>query len=244
MTAQADITSPGSIAKTMITGHKGDRVLVDVTATTLPDQCQVITLRGADDNVVASGCTTVGTSMQGVVLPADGPYTVYVAPTGGATGTAALKIVTSQDQTQTTTIDGPSTTASITDLGQVSSIGFTASSGETVFVTASAATVPSECGSLSLVAPDGGAVALGCFSAGTAIIDRTTLSVAGTYHVVVDPKDDGIGSATIKVTSVHDQTVPTTIGASPVDVGITQSGGRGLVTFDGHRRSTGESDRR
>jgi hypothetical protein len=231
VTAQSNIASPGSIAKTMITGHKGDRVLVDVTATTLPDQCEVITLRGADDNIVASGCTTVGTSIQGAILPADGPYTVYLAPTGGATGTATLKIVTSQDQVETTTIDGPSVTASITEAGQVSSIGFTATAGQTVFVAASAATVPSECGSLSLEAPDGGAIGLGCVSGGAAIIDRATLAATGTYHVVVDPKDDGIGSATIKITSVHEQTVAATVGGAAVDVDISQPGARGLVTF-------------
>ncbi len=231
VTAQSDIASPGAIAKTMITGHKGDRVLVDVTATTLPEQCRVITLRGADDNIVASGCTDVGTSIQGAVLPADGPYTVYVAPTDGATGTATLKIVTSQDQVQTTTIDGPPITASVTEVGQVSSIGFTASSGQTIFITASAVTVPSECGSLSLVGPDGGAIGLGCVSGGTATIDRAVLTATGTYQVVVNPKDDGLGSATIKITSVQDQTVSATVGGPPVNVAISQPGARGLVTF-------------
>ena len=152
MTAQSNVTSPGSIAKTTIIGHKGERVLVDITATTLPNQCGTLTLRGADDNILAEGCTAIGTGIQGVVLPLDGPYTVYVAPTGGATRSTTLKIVTSDDQVQSTTIDGLTTTASVVVAGQQSSIGFAGSSGQTIFISASAATVPAEC-SVSLVGP-------------------------------------------------------------------------------------------
>jgi hypothetical protein len=231
VTAQSTITIPGSIAKTTIIGHKGERVLVDITSTTLPKQCGTLTLRGADDNIVAEGCTTTGTSIQGAMLPADGPYTIYVTPTGGATGTASLKIVTSDDQVQSTTIDGPAVTGSILVAGQQSSVGFAGSSGQAVFVSASGSTLPGGC-SLSLVGPDGGALRLGCLAAGSGYIDTTTLSATGTYHVVVDPQDDGTGNVAVKITSVHDQTIATTVGGPPAEIDIAQPGARGLVTFD------------
>jgi von Willebrand factor type D domain len=231
VTAQSTVTNPGSIAKTTIIGHKGERVLVDITSTTLPKQCGTLTLRGADDNIVAEGCTNTGTSIQGALLPVDGPYTIYVAPTGGVTGTASLKIVTSDDQVQSATIDGPAVTGSILVAGQQSSVGFAGSSGQAVFVAASGATLPGGC-SLSLVGPDGGTLRLGCLSGGAGYIDATTLSATGTYHVVVDPQDDGLGSVTIKIMSVHDQTIAATVGGPPAEIEIAQPGARGLVTFD------------
>jgi hypothetical protein len=231
VTAQSTVTTPGSIAKTTIIGHKGERVLVDITSTTLPNQCGTLTLRGADDNILAEGCTKVGTSIQGAALPVDGPYTIYISPTGGATGSASLRIVTSDDQVQSTTIDGPATTASTAVAGQQSSVGFTASSGQTVFVAASGATLPGGC-TLSLVAPDGGVLQLGCLSGGTGYIDRTTLAATGTYHVVVDPQDDGTGNVTLKITSVRDQTIATTVNGPPSDIDIAQPGAKGFVTFD------------
>jgi hypothetical protein len=232
VTAQSTVTNPGSIAKTTLIGHKGERVLVDITSTTLPNQCGTLTLRGADDNIVAEGCTKTGTSIQGALLPVDGPYTVFVAPTGGATGSASLRIVTSEDQLQTATIDGPVITASTVVAGQQSSVGFAASSGQIIFVSASGATLPAGC-SLSLVSPDGGVLQLGCLSGGTGYIDRTALAATGTYHVVADPQDDGTGSVAIKITSVRDQTIVTTVDGPPSEIGIAQPGAKGLVTFDG-----------
>ena len=232
VTAQSTVTNPGSIAKTTIIGHKGERVLVDITSTTLPKQCGTLTLRGADDNIVAEGCTTMGTSIQGALLPVDGPYTIYVAPTGGATGSASLRIVTSDDQVQSTTIDGPGITASTVVAGQQSSIAFAATSGQIIFVSASGATLPSGC-SLSLVSPDGGVLQLGCMSGGTGYIDRTTLATTGTYHLVVDPQDDGTGNVAIRITSVRDQTTATSVDGPPSEVGIAAPGAEGLVTFEG-----------
>jgi hypothetical protein len=231
VTAQSTITTPGSIAKTTIIGHKGERVLVDITSTTLPSQCGTLTLRGADDNILAEGCTKIGTSIQGATLPVDGPYTIYVTPTGGATGSASLRIVTSDDQVQSTTIDGPAVTASVAVAGQQSSVGFAGSSGQTVFVAASGATLPNAC-ALSLVGPDGGVLQLGCLSGGTGYIDRATLATSGTYHVVVDPQDDVTGTVAIKVTSVSDQRVGATVDGPPAQVDIAQPGAKGLVTFD------------
>jgi hypothetical protein len=227
------ISRAAPIAHTSLVGTKGERVHVDVVSTTLPNQCGTITVRGPDDNVLAGGCTTVGTAVDGLLLPDDGVYNIYVDPTGGAVGQIALRVVTSFDQVQAASIGGDPVVATIPVSGAQSRITFAGTSGQSVFVDATEGTIPDQCGALELDAPDHSDVALGCLTGGSGYIDRHVLASSGTYTVLVNPTGDGTGSVVIRIVEDRDQVTATTVDGLPVVATIAEPGATARVTFPG-----------
>ncbi|WBB72473.1 VWD domain-containing protein [Micromonospora sp. WMMD1128] len=199
-TTTATIEQPGARARYRFTGHQGDRVFVEVTASTLTDQCSPLELRDADGQLLNSGCVVNGVGeVDGTLLPADGTYTVLVDPVERGTGTVTLRLVTGRDRDGPLTVGGPPVVADIDRPGAVSSYRFTAAAGTSVAVTATAATLPDQCGVLALRAPDGSTIATGCVINGTGDIVPTVLPATGEYALLVDPSGTATGQVTLVV---------------------------------------------
>ncbi|MFI5834875.1 VWD domain-containing protein [Micromonospora sp. NPDC051300] len=198
-TVTASIAQPGARARYRFTGRAGERVYVDVPESTLTDQCSPLELRDAGGQVLGSGCVVNGVGeIDGTVLPADGTYTVVVDPVERGTGTATLRLVTSRDRDATITPGGPAVVAEVDRPGAVTGYRFTAAAGTSVTVTATAATLPDQCGVLALRGPDGSTLTTGCVINGRGGIPGITLPAAGSYTLLVDPS----GAATGRVTLV------------------------------------------
>jgi hypothetical protein len=131
------------------------------------------------------------------VLPADGTYTVVVDPVERGTGTATVRLVTGRDRDATTALGGPPFVATVDRPGAVTGYRFTAPAGTSVTVTATAATLPDQCGVLVLRAPDGGTLATGCVINGAGGIASTVLPSSGTYALLVDPSGAATGQVTL-----------------------------------------------
>jgi hypothetical protein len=232
-TATATVTKPDTVAHISFVAKKGQRAFVQVLSTTLPNQCGTLVLRGTDDNSLATGCTTNGVQIDGTLLPSNGVYNIYVDPTGHAVGTITLRVVTSVDQVLAASIGGPPVTAAITAPGAQAQITFAATAGQQIFVDATDATIPDQCGALELEGPGASELALGCLTQGSGYIDGEVLSVSGRYTVIVNPAGDSTGTVSIRVIADHDQTVHTAIGGIAVPVDIAQPGATASVTFSG-----------
>ena len=64
-------------------------------------------------------------------------------------------------------------------------------------LTATDATLPSQCSPLELRDPAGQLISSGCVINGTGGIDNTVLPTSGTYSVIVDPRGSATGTVTL-----------------------------------------------
>jgi hypothetical protein len=232
-TQTLSVTKPGSSLVATFTGKAGQRAYIDVTATTLPDMCGVPALRDPSGITVGLGCLKGGTGyLDGTLLKDTGTYQIVIAP-GNATGSITFRVIVSTDMTAPITPDGPPATATVTTPGQQGQLTFTAPTDEKVFVQILHSTVPAGCGTIEIASPTGVATASGCTTAdGTGLIDTTTLP-AGPYEVLLDPEAGNVGSATVKLTVVHDQIQPIVLNGQSVLATVSQAGGQSRLTFTG-----------
>jgi hypothetical protein len=230
----ASVAAAGAIARIPFAAAAGDRVYVQMASTTLPSECgTAFAIRGPTGTVVADGCIRAGGDIPATLLPVAGAYTVVVDPGGNSTGTADVRISLSRDQTVDTTINGPPVTLAVTTPGGRSSARFAAVAGQKVFIDASAATIPDQCGALGVANTTGGSISLGCVRGGVGYVDTVVLPVAGVYSVVNDPEAGTTGAITIKILPVIDQDISATIDGPAVTASIPRPGAVSRVTFNG-----------
>jgi hypothetical protein len=88
-----NIGQPGSVLQYQFSGAAGMTLALEVTDSTLPDQCSPLELRDAAGKSIASGCVINGMGgFHDAVLPATGTYSIFVDPRGPATGSITLTL--------------------------------------------------------------------------------------------------------------------------------------------------------
>lgn len=91
----ATISGPGAAARFSFAGTGGQRVIVEVTDATLPDECGGIALLNAEGARIAYGCIVDGKgTIASTTLPATGQYTVVLDPPERQTGRAQVRLRT------------------------------------------------------------------------------------------------------------------------------------------------------
>jgi hypothetical protein len=175
-------------------------VFVDVSDSSLPDQCSPLELLDPAGKRLASGCVINGTGdIEGTVLPADGMYTVMVDPGNRSIGYVHMGLFAAKDETGTLTVNGPPVTAVVVQPGYVQRYQFTGTAGTSVTLEATDATLPDQCSPLELLDPSGDQIASGCIINGVGDIDSTALPVDGTYTIVLDPSGPATGTVTLSL---------------------------------------------
>jgi hypothetical protein len=194
----ATIVQPGAVARYEFNGVQGQRVFVDVPTSTLPDQCSPLKLYAPSGTLLESGCV-IGSSgdIEGLVLPADGPYSVVIDPVNRTIGTSEIRLYAAKDAVATIAVNGPPVVATIGQPGAASRFTFTATAGATVSVDATNSTLPNQCSPLKLVDPVGRELRNGCVINGIGGLASTALPDSGAYAVVVDPSGDATGAVTL-----------------------------------------------
>ncbi|MDT5028478.1 MAG: hypothetical protein QOE61_4904, partial [Micromonosporaceae bacterium] len=196
----ATLDRPGSVARYRFTGTAGQRVYVDVTDSSLPNQCSPLELRDAADRTITSGCVINGTGeIDGTLLTATGTYTIVVDPRDRTLGTVALRLHSAADRTGTIAVNGPTVNATIDQPGATTRLTFHATAGSSVSLQATAATLPNQCSPLNLLDPAGDPVVTGCLINGEGGFGPTTVPTTGTYTLVVDPHGNAIGTLTLSL---------------------------------------------
>lgn len=92
----ANLSTPGATATFRFSGTAGQRVYIDSSNSTLPDQCGGFELVGPDEQSLGSGCITGGkggiSSEGGTILPATSAYTVIINPSDADTGRLSIRV--------------------------------------------------------------------------------------------------------------------------------------------------------
>jgi YD repeat-containing protein len=172
-----------------------------------------------------------------IPLPQTGTYTVvldgYDPVTGPYSGSLNLQLHnTPPDITGPITPGGASVPVSITTPGQLARLTFNGAANQVVSVNITGSLPGSWA---TIYKPDGsnltGAHNLG--GANLGFMDRQVLPSAGTYTIVIDPKDANIGNFDVRLYDVVDASGTLTPGGPSEAVSIAIPGQHGSFTFDG-----------
>ena len=127
-------------------------------------------------------------------------------------------------------IDTPAASLKIDTPGEVAHQTFAGLKGQRAYVRVTATSFATQCGSLTLHAPDHHTIGLGCLKP-DGEIDGTVLPVDGTYRIDVDPDGDAVGDVTLAVVVSTDQSGSISAGGAPVTATIGAPGGQARFTF-------------
>ena len=232
--ATLTVSRPGETVDYQVDGTAGQRLYIQVLASTLRDGCGILNLRAPDHTTLASGCVIGGKGqIDGTILPTTGMYTVSLHAFDNGTGQARLRLVFSSDVHGTLTPGGSPTTVTIAAAGQVAELTFTGSAGQRVFVDVPDTSLPDQCGVLVLRGPDHATAGAGCVIGAKGYLDGTPLPVTGTYTLTVDPAGADTGQATLRLYATTDQHGTLTLDGPAVTGTVTQPGQVLDWSFDG-----------
>ncbi|OQW62894.1 MAG: hypothetical protein BVN28_04885 [Nitrospira sp. ST-bin4] len=222
------LTRIGQTARYTFSGTTGQWVSLGLTSVTITSV--TVTLVKPDGTTLASA--SVGTGGGGLepstTLPATGTYTIVVDPAGTYIGNVTLNLMSYL--TGSLNLDGTSTTATISTVGQNGLYTFSGTSGQWVSFGFTSVSIPFI--TVSLYKPDG--TYLTGTSIGTAggSLDLTAaLPATGTYTLVVNPSGAYTGAATLTLSS--EVTGSVLINDPATGITISRAGQNGRYTFAG-----------
>jgi hypothetical protein len=196
--------TPGQNGALTFSGTAGQRVLLLGTngmAGQIALTCDVnVTIRNPNGTVLAPATCMEGSGFIDVTtLPTTGTYTIAVDPTAQAVGNLTLKLYdVPTDTTGNVTIGAPAVSAPLAT-GQVARLTFSATSGQQVTVRLTSNTFGLV--TVRLLKPDGSQLTITSSTASSFNLAGQTLSVTGTYTIVIDPNGANSGSINVAVTT-------------------------------------------
>jgi len=237
------LPTPAQNARLTFAGTAGQVVAGWVTNATIPGFCGgayafYLSLLRPDGSTQASIPSCGGSVfLDRQTLSTTGTYTLMLDPVGTSTGNATVSLYTVVDLVVPTT-DGTPNAVSITTPGQNARFTFSGTPGQVVTGWVTNATIPGFCGgpyafALTLLRPDGSIQASIPSCGGSVFLDRQTLSMTGTYTLMLDPVEWHTGNATVSAYTVVDVTGPIVPNGGGVPVSITAPGQNALLTFAG-----------
>jgi hypothetical protein len=229
---QLNIKNPGDSASVTFDGKAGEKIFVQVPQTTLPSQCDALSLIGPDSAQLANGCLINGTGyIDGTVLPTTGQYTIRLAP-GGPTGTATFRLLRITDKQGSIAPDGATVTAHIDQPGVIARYTFTAQAGQRAYVAIPSSTLDSQCGGVRLLGSDGSAVSNGCIINHVGYIDTVVLPTTGQYTIELDPSDTTTGTANVQLIYPTAENKPITLDGPTLSTNLKKPGSIATFTFN------------
>jgi len=228
------LNTAGKIGLALFDGTENQRISVKIANSN--NGYVTVAIRKPDGSTLASVLVTGPSGfIDATTLPVAGTYTVLVDPNGAATGTTTLTVYDVPPDLSgaiTPTPSGAQVTATINTPGQNAGYTFAGSVGQRISV--KIAKSPTGYVTVAIRKPDGSTLASVLVTAASGFIDATTLPVAGTYTLVVDP--NGAVTDTITVTTYDvppDLSGAITIGGPALTVTMSTPGQNANVTFTG-----------
>jgi hypothetical protein len=228
----ANVTAAVPAVHLHFVGQAGQEIYVQVTKSTLPDQCGVLQLDDPSGHSLASGCIITGVgSIERTVLPAAGDYIIAIQPTG--TGSVTVAIVSDTSQGGAIVADGGPVTATIAQAGAKATFTFQGAAGQQVFVDITGSTFADQCGIVQLRDPSDASVDSGCSINGAGDVDGSVLPQAGTYTLTVVPSAGATGQLTMRLVTDVNQKGTIAVNGPAVTATIQQPGALSTFTFTG-----------
>ena len=193
------VGTPGQNVGLTFSGTTGQRVSLKASNSTIASGVLRI-LKPDGTQLGSTGFSNTGGYLDVLTLPVSGAYTVAVDPNGTSLGSVLLTLYNvPQDVTGSIAPGGPGVTVSMTTSGQNAILTFSGSAGQRVSLAATGSTISSA--TIRLLKPDGTTLTTTGLTT-SAFIDVQTLTMTGTYAVVVDPNGTAIGTVTLTMYAV------------------------------------------
>jgi YD repeat-containing protein len=230
------ITTPGQNARISFVAGAGRRIALTTTNTTIA--YSGVTIQAADGSQVVYGPMGNNNWIGPTYLPLTGVYDILVNPFDANTGTMTLTLYNVEpDVAQTIPTDG--TAATITQgVFQRAYLTFTGAIGQRLSGTITGTS--NGCGRFGYLFDPNGSSMYGVFCGDGNTFPAKTLTVAGTYTLLLDPNWIATGTYTVRITLSSVQVTSVSPPAAVVGstVTITGSGfgaaqGASTVTFNG-----------
>ena len=225
------INNPGQTDSLTFSGTTGQYASVLFSNSTF-GCCVTVSILSPDGSTLISGNTSGSLSLNPIVLPATGTYTVLVAPYNGATGTANVTAWVFNEVTGSILTPGTPTAVAINNPGQTTSLAFSGTAGQYASVLFSDSTFGC-CVTVSILNPDGTTLITENTGNTSLFLSSIALPATGTYSVLLAPYNGTIGGANITVWTFDQQTGTTITSGAPTAVAINTPGQTASLTFSG-----------
>lgn len=192
------IGTPGQNGSFSFSGTAGHRVSLSVSSSAPSGAVQILTPTGTVIGSASSGI--FAGFMEPVTLSTTGTYTVFVNPSGSATGSVTLNLYdVPADTTTTTTVNGAGVGVTLSTPGQNGTVTFSGTAGQQVTVRITGNTIANV--TVKLLKPDGTQLTSTTSTFSSFNLSSQTLPTTGTYTIVVDPSATATGTLTVTVTN-------------------------------------------
>jgi RHS repeat-associated protein len=205
--ASTTIETPGQQAPLIFNGTAGQLVSV-WTSNSGSLSCNLhISIVGPDGSILGNifQCNNPF-FLNPVTLPTTGVYSVVIAPSNGATGSATVTLWLFNEQTGTIT-SGVPVPLTFNTPGQNAQLSFNGTAGEMASVSSTNSDSLSCNFHISIVGPDGSTLGTTWWCSDSLSLNPITLPTTGIYTVLIAPSSGVTGTATVLLTEAFSVTV-------------------------------------
>jgi hypothetical protein len=231
-------TQPGQNGYLTFTGTLSQRISVLVSNVTVAS-AKLNILKPDGTPLLASPVVVspAGAYLDVKVLPVAGNYKIFLDPQGASYGSADLNLYTvPADLTGSIAATGATTTVTTTAPGQNAKLSFAGTAGQRVSLNLTSVTMgASACCSVkvAILKPDGTQLSSKTVGTDGGFFEVTTLPLAGTYKVFVDPQSAAFGGITLNLYTVPADSTGTLAAGVSTTVTTTIPGQNATRTFTG-----------
>jgi YD repeat-containing protein len=229
------LSTAGQVGVVLFDATAGQKLTMLVSSSSFSSA--TIALYGPDGALIGpvTGIST-GTFFDNQTLPANGTYTVVVAPASTATGSASISLISTPDVTATIAADATPVSLTTTITGQNMSLTFSGVAGQRVSLAMQYdASFSLICNGWSITEPNVTSFLFNGLACNTSnFTDSMVLPATGTYTIAFNPTGTPLGSATFTLYSVPaDASSAITTDGTPVSLTTTVPGQNMSLTFSG-----------
>ncbi|MDB5932963.1 MAG: putative Bacterial pre-peptidase C-terminal domain protein [Massilia sp.] len=230
------IAGAGKKGMVLFDGGAGQRISLSLSGVTIADG--TVDILAPNGTLIGwASLSPSGRFIDTITLPATGTYTILIAPSASAKGSVTMTLNAVQNVTAAIAFGGAPVTVTTTVPGQDANLTFSATAGQRFIMNVTAISPSLGCPAFSVVRADGTNLVAPITNAncGTSFfLDTTTLPVAGSYNIVMNPTGANTGSATFLLRAVPvDVTAAITIGGPSVTLATTAPGQNANLSFSG-----------
>jgi YD repeat-containing protein len=217
-----NISRPGQRARLTFTGTAGQRLTLGFPDASPFDS---ITVTNPDGTTLAAYTGSSDLSLVMPPLPTTGSYSILVDPRYADTRNMTLTM--SEEINGSIVIDGAALPLTLTRVGQVARVTFTATAGQRLNLAITNANLSTN---LAILKPDGSTWGTSSVGNGS-VIDTAPAPSTGMYTLVFNPPGATTGSLTLTLSAEIAGSI--TMGGSPVGISITRPGQKARLAFSG-----------
>ncbi|HEY1254123.1 MAG TPA: hypothetical protein VGF01_05035 [Terracidiphilus sp.] len=225
------INTPGQTDSLTFTGTAGQYASALLSNSTF-GCCVALSILNPDGTtLVSDNGSGLSVALNSAMLPATGTYTLVIAPSNGATGSATIALWLFNEQTGGTISSGTPTAVAISIPGQTESLTFSGTAGQHASFELSGSTFAC-CVTVSILNPDGTTLVTNNTGGTTLSLGPVALPATGTYTLVIAPYSGATGTASASLWMFNELTGSITPG-TPTAVTINIPGQTDSLTFNG-----------